>query len=278
MRLILCAMAAVVLLPMGAAASGVEAFVSAAGNADIVILGEVHDNPAHHVNQARIVEALQPDALVFEMVPQQKEDTVNELRSSGADREAIAAALEWDKTGWPDFAHYAQILEAAPEARVFGGAQPDADVRRAMVEGAAGPFGPDAEIYGLSQPLDAEERAARERMMAEAHCGALPQEVITGMVEAQRFRDAGLADAALWARTMTGGQVVVITGNGHADRGAGVPKKLRHADPDVSIVTLGQLEAPPPDDAAAAYDHVIVTDAAEREDPCQTFQDSNQDP
>lgn len=272
MRLISCALAGLaILLPAVAAASQLEEFISAAGGADIVILGEVHDNPVHHENQARIVAALQPEALVFEMIPQKKEDTVNELRSRGADRDEIAAALEWDESGWPDFAHYARILEAAPEARVFGGGQPEADVRRAMVEGAAGPFGPDAEIYGLSKPLEAEERAARERQMVESHCHALSEEVAGGMVEAQRFRDAALADAALWALTMTGGQVVVITGNGHADLEVGMPKKLRHADPDVSFVTLGQLEAPTPDEAAASFDHVIVTEPAEREDPCLQF-------
>ena len=27
-------------------------------NADIVFLGEIHDNPAHHVEQARLIEVL----------------------------------------------------------------------------------------------------------------------------------------------------------------------------------------------------------------------------
>jgi hypothetical protein len=103
---------------------------------------------------------------VFEMIPQERERRVNELRAEGASREAIAEALEWDESGWPDFDFYAPILEAAPEARIFGAGQPIADVRRAMVEGAAGPFGPDAAIYGLDQPLDPEEQALREERMA----------------------------------------------------------------------------------------------------------------
>jgi uncharacterized iron-regulated protein len=255
-----------------AAVSQVDAFVEAAEDQDIVILGEMHDNPEHHANQARIVEALKPEALVFEMIPQEREDLVNELRAKGASRDEIAESLNWDESGWPPFEHYAPILEAAPEARIFGGGQPEAEVRRAMVEGAAGPFGPDAAIYGLSEPLSGEEQAARERQMAEAHCEAVPQEMLAGMVEAQRFRDAGLADAALWARTMTGGgQVVVITGNGHADLERGMPKKLRTADPDVTIVSLGQLESAPPEDAAVPYDHVVVTKPAEREDACESF-------
>jgi uncharacterized iron-regulated protein len=94
------------------------------------------------------------------------------------------------------------------------------------------------------------------------------------MVEAQRFRDAGLADAALWARTLTGGeQVVVITGNGHADRVRGIPAALAIADPEATVAVLGQLETVSDAEAAAAFDMVLVTEAPEREDPCAALPD-----
>jgi uncharacterized iron-regulated protein len=248
----------------------VPAVVAAARAADIVVLGEIHDNPAHHRNQAAIVAALQPDALVFEMIPQADEDEVNELRAQGADRDALAAALDWSESGWPDFGFYAEILEAAPEARVFGAGQPAADVRRAMVEGAAGVFGPDAGSYGLDEPLPSEEQAAREALQDEAHCWKLPQDMLPGMVEAQRFRDAGLADAALWARTMTGnGKVVVIAGSGHADKVRGMPAALAIADPDIKVLALGQFEQEPAD--PGAYDDILLAPPPPRGDPCATL-------
>lgn len=257
----------------GAVPTTVEEFVERAADADIVILGEVHDNPAHHANQARIVAALQPAALVFEMIPQESEDEVNALRGAGAGREALAAALDWENSGWPDFGYYAAILEAAPGARVFGAGQPLADVRRAMVEGATGPFGPDAKIYGLDQPLPPEEQAAREALLAAAHCNELPAEMLPGLVEAQRFRDAGLADAALWARTMTGGgQVVVITGNGHADKARGMPAAIAVADPEIRVLALGQLEtaegAAAPDPEPETFDATLAAPPPPRADPC----------
>ena len=36
--------------------------------ADILVLGELHDNPAHHLYQAQIVAAAHPSALVVEML------------------------------------------------------------------------------------------------------------------------------------------------------------------------------------------------------------------
>lgn len=248
-------------------AKGVERFLEMVRDTDIVVIGEIHDNPAHHRVQAEIVAALQPAAIVFEMIPQEHEATVNELRAQGADRAALAAALDWEASGWPDFGYYARILEAAPQAQVFGAGQPMADVRRSMVEGAAGVFGPDASIYGLDQPLPPEEQAAREAIQAAAHCDQLAPETLPGMVEAQRFRDAGLADAALWARVMTGGgQVVVITGSAHADKVRGMPAMIALADPETSVVALGQFESAP--DAEEAFDMAFVAPAAEREDPC----------
>jgi uncharacterized iron-regulated protein len=276
MQLALSAFATAALLLAGTPAmpDPIAEFVAAAESVDIVIVGEVHDNPEHHRNQARIAEALQPEALVFEMIPQEKETVVNELRAAGATREQLAEALQWADSGWPDFDFYAEILEAAPSARVFGAGQPSADVRRAMVEGAAGPFGPDAAIYGLDKPLEPEEQAAREAIQAEAHCDALATELLPGMVEAQRFRDAGLADATLWARTMTGGgQIMVVTGNGHADLERGMPEALRIADPEVSMIVLGQLEVEPDPDEPPPFDFYVVTDAPERSDPCAALID-----
>jgi uncharacterized iron-regulated protein len=250
----------------------VAAAVQMLRGGDIVILGEIHDNPEHHRVQAAIVGALQPAALVFEMFPQDDEDLVNSLREEGADRDALAEALRWSERGWPSFDFYADILDAAPEARVFGAEQPLAEVKRSMAEGAAAAFGPDAATYGLDQPLPPEEQAAREAMQAAAHCDALPPEMLPGMVEAQRFRDAGLADAALWARTMTGeGQVVVIAGSGHADKLRGVPAVIAVADPELVVRSLGQFEAGPED--AGAFDQVLVATAPERADPCAQFRD-----
>ena len=37
-------------------------------DADVVFLGEVHDNPHHHANQKQALETLLPKAVVFEMI------------------------------------------------------------------------------------------------------------------------------------------------------------------------------------------------------------------
>ena len=234
-------------------------------SAAIVILGEVHDNPWHHENQAAAVAARQPAALVFEMLTPERADRVTPDLMT--DAEALRATLDWDDSGWPDFAMYAPIFAAAPDARVYGAAVPREELR-GVVMGEGG-LPEDAARWGLDAALPDEQQAEREAMQAEAHCDALPETMLPGMVMAQRVRDAALAREALRALDETRGPVVVITGNGHARTDWGMPAKLARAAPEVSVLSVGQLEAAPED--GAPYDLWLVTPEAERPDPCDAF-------
>ena len=234
--------------------------------ADVVILGEVHDNPAHHANQARAVAALKPRALVFEMLTPEQ---AARLPSDRTDAARVEAALGWNASGWPDFALYHPIFLAAPKARVFGADLPETEVRRAVTAGAAAVFGAGAARYGLTTPLAAADQASREDDQRMAHCNALPPDLLGGMVQAQRLRDAALARAVVKAFQATGGPVAVITGTGHARRDQGIPAVLARAAPRLSVLSIGQLETP--EGRAPPYDLWIITGLIARGDPCAAF-------
>lgn len=238
-----------------------------AAPAEITILGEIHDDPAHHANQAARVAEIQPRALVFEMLtPQQA------AAAKGVDRTDVAAldaALGWDGSGWPDFAMYAPIFAASPQAALYGADVSRDKMNEAVRDGAAAAFGEGAARYDLG-PLDPADQAEREAEQATAHCGALPPEMLPGMVEVQRLRDANFARTTLQALDDTGGPVVLITGDGHARTDRGVPFYIRAARPDVSVWSVGQIEGAP--DGPVPYDEVIVTGpVADRPDPCLAF-------
>ncbi len=203
---------------------------------DIVVLGEVHDNPAHHLRQAEIVAALEPAAVVWEMIGPEAAARVAEV--GVADAAVLGAALGWEAAGWPDFAMYHPVFVAAGDAVHVGAAVPEGDVQRAFDVGALAVMG---QGWGLG-PLSAEDQAAREAEQAEAHCGALPAEMLPGMVEVQRLRDAAFARAAVEAFDAHGGPVVVITGSGHARVDVGVPAVIRAARPELRVWALGQVE------------------------------------
>ena len=260
------ALCAALACPAGAREIGAEALDSLP-QVDVVVLGEVHDNPAHHAHQARAVRAVKPAALVFEML---QPVHVAALPDDLSDSAAIEAATEWEARGWPDFDMYFPIFAAAEGARIYAGDVPRSVIRKALRDGAPAAFGADAARFGLTDPLPPEVQAAQERALLAAHCFAMPKEALPGMVEAQRLRDAVLAQAALAALDETGGPVVVITGAEHARTDIGVPALLRAAAPAVTVLSVGQMESAP--ETRPPHDLWIVTDGvADRGNPCAAF-------
>ena len=235
--------------------------------ADILVLGEVHDNPAHHLYQAAIVAQVRPTGLVFEMLTVQQILHLRE-RWDRRDVSALAEILDWEAAGWPDFAMYAPVFSASPGSVILAAAPSQDRTQTALESGAAVAFGSDAVAYGLT-PLSAADQLAREAEQAAAHCGALPPEMLGGMVEVQRLRDASFAYAAIAAFDRMGGPVILITGTGHARNDIGVPAAIRAARPDLRVWSLGQLESADPD---MPFDAVNVTDPVDRPDPCLAFQ------
>lgn len=227
------------------------------GGAEVVLLGEVHDNPAHHAAQARALAALRPTAIVWEMLSPEAAARVD----PSLDAAALGEALGWAESGWPDFAMYAPLFAAVPEAAHVGAAVPPADLR-AAIEGSAFALVQDAARIGLDAPLPPRVQAAEERRQAAAHCDMLPEEMLPGFVEAQRLRDAALALAVLDALEAHGPPVAVIAGNGHA-AAPYVPAMLRAAG--VVPLAIGQGEGAR---APEGFDLWLLAPAPERDDPC----------
>lgn len=246
----------------GDQASSMADLLEAAIEAQIVILGERHDNPIHHETQAEIVRVLAPAGLAFEMIQRAEEEAVNKGRSA------------WENENWSNWDDYRQILEAAPNARITGGGV-DRDMLRSSVKnGAALAWGAEGARYRL---LDQLPMAVTEAMIEEqriAHCDGLPKPMLPGMVEAQQLRDAFFADAVLRLVEDGHAPAVLITGNGHARTDRGSPMYLRRAAPLVSVVSVGIVEADGATDIP--YDFVIYTEVHDREDPCEAFLKSRQ--
>lgn len=236
--------------------------LEAAIEAQIVILGERHDNPVHHEMQADIVRVLAPGGLAFEMIPRAQEDAANKGRTA------------WENERWSNWDDYRQILEAAPDARIAGGGV-DRDMLRSSVKnGAALAWGAEGARYRLLDQLPTHVTEAMIKEQRIAHCDGLPKPMLPGMVEAQQLRDAFFADAAL--RLVEGGHrpVVLITGNGHARTDRGSPMYLRRAAPLIPVVSVGIVEADGVTETP--YDFVIYTEIHDREDPCEAFLKSRQ--
>ncbi|NDW53102.1 ChaN family lipoprotein [Aliiroseovarius sp. PrR006] len=224
---------------------------------DVVILGEVHDNPAHHDRQAEIVQDLAAAALVIEMLEQEDATALAADPAAFADR--------WAETGWPDFQMYLPIF-LVHDGPIIGAAVPREVARATYADGVVAHFQGDSVAYGLTEALPEDQQNQRIELQFQAHCEAMPREMMGGMIEVQRLRDATLAAGVVQAVADTGGPVVVITGNGHARRDWGVPAYLARIAPELRVISVGQGEDGVPPEGE--FDFVLNAPAPDRPDPC----------
>ena len=260
-----------IVVPGGGADIDRGSLVKRLAGADVVILGEVHDNPDHHANQAWLVGQLKPSALVAEMLKQSDTTPIRRYLDGGGDWDGLAAVVDWEKSGWPDWGMYKPIFEALGRGGVIAGAGlPRSVVRRVMTEDAADLIEDARFRPALRRAMAPELQAELEDEMIESHCGHLPREMAPMMVSAQRLRDANLAAVILKVTEHWSGQVVVITGNGHARKDRGIPAFLAEVAPQLKVVSIGQLETEagtPP--GAEVFDFAWLGAPHPRTDPCE---------
>jgi uncharacterized iron-regulated protein len=266
-----------------------EEVLEALARARFVLLGESHENADHHLLQARVIRELAARgaeaAVAFEMLRADQQPVLDAVRASEAPgAEALRQATRWDEGGWPDFALYAPVFEAALAARLpLVGADLSADDRKALASGEPAPAEIRARLL-LDEPLAESLQRDLERDLVAGHCGMLPASVLPRLVQVQRGRDAALAEA-LWNATESSGAApgrpaVLLAGAEHVRRDRGAPLYLARLAPDAEVRSLAFLEVHPERedpwaDLAARYgeapvfDYVWFTPRASDEDYCE---------
>jgi uncharacterized iron-regulated protein len=259
------------------------ALLSDVAQARFVVLGENHDNPDHHILQARLVRAVtaagRHPALAFEMLTPEQQPEVDAAvaRRKGAD--AIRDAVDWDRSGWPKFRLYRPVFTAGLEAGlpVLGANLPRKRVQEIVRKGADALPPPVRERIDRQGPLSPDALQSWRAEMAQSHCGEFPAELLEPMVLGQRARDAQMADAIERA---AGDGAVLVTGSGHARTDRGVPTYLA---PGAKVVAVAFREVDPgalepkgygEPDGALPFDYVVFTPAASRPDPCEELREN----
>lgn len=231
---------------------------------DYTLLGELHDNPHHHVRRGALLAQLGPSAAV-----------VSEHLTAGrrvAVGDASLSALEaagFDAKGWRWPLHAPLFSGIATAGLPLTGGNVERDVvRRAVRDGEAALPADLAEVI-RSAPLDAAGRAALEADLLRGHCGQLPASRMAGMVLAQRARDA-----AMWLalRRSQAAPAILVAGNGHVRTDYGVAQLIRLQQPAARVLSVGfgetETETGPGTSPVLPYTHLWTTPAVERPDPC----------
>ena len=242
------------------------------GAADIVLLGEVHDNPVDHALRGALITAFRDrhPAIVFEQFAQS--DSAIARPAAGDSIEGWLDRNGFDRRGWRWPLHRPVVDAAISSGRSLWGSGVSREALRAVVrQGDAAAPEPLRQMMERA-PLDSTSRAVLDQELVDGHCGQLPASQVPGMRSAQVVRDASMARALM--RAAATGPAWLIAGNGHVRRDIAVPRILRVAMPSARILTVGLLErhadgASPSATEVRDYDLVIVTPRTERPDPCR---------
>ena len=244
---------------------------------DFVLLGEVHDNPTHHELQAQLLQALvdagRRPAVVWEMIPVERQIDVDQvLARTGPGRGpfALAEAVGWSDSGWPDFVIYAPIMKVAMDADLPILA---AGISREMAMEIMG-TGLDAFVTGRGWrkgPIGAAAREVQLDAVFEGHCRLMARERLASMLDIQVARDIAMAEVMVRAAANGADGAVLIAGHGHVRADASVPLHLVRLAPDARIAAVGLLEHEGVDafPAAPQFSFVKTTPPIERPDPCE---------
>lgn len=257
-----------------------EALARMAG-ADVVLLGESHGNGDHHDRQLEILQALlahgRRPALAFEIFDLEDQEIIDRQRLYGvADADALAEAVNMSDRGWV-WAQYRPLVQFALD-QALPIVAANLSRRGAMAvarEGLESLSGEDRARLGLDSPLPEDAMQRLEQRIVDAHCGHLPAARAGGMINAQRARDAYMADRIAAQE----GPVVLITGAAHARLDYGVPWYLARVAPEREVFSLMFVEVDPERQSAHEYLNAGVsphhlfwfTRRSSPDDPCEAF-------
>jgi uncharacterized iron-regulated protein len=265
----------------------------------LLLLGEIHDNPEHHLFRAGLIDAVTGPsafgraahpAIVAEHIRADQSPALEAFArpstaSANQRAEHLFELLEWQRSGWPDARIFQPLYTAIIEARlpILPGDTPRERIRALARGGITALDWTEAARLGLARDWPASLADALATELKGSHCGMLPDAAIPGMSFAQRFRDAHLADAMLTAADRHDG-AILLAGNGHIRTDRGVPWYLRIRETSRPILSIMLAEVEDGSTAPSAYaprdpagnpaiDVIVFTPRAKREDPCEKMRE-----
>jgi len=209
----------------------------------VVVVGEQHDQLAHHEAQRRVIElaaATGPGLAVgFEMLTWDKQATLDRLNRGELDVPGFAEAVDWKKTWGFDFGLYRGIFQTSHEAgaRLIALNAPKELVRALRMKGVSGLNAAEVSALPELDLGDALHRAWFEGIFRSAG-HPLKAEEIDGFYRAQVLWDESMADRTARAIGEGARQVVVIAGAGHVAAGRGIPQRVERRLGGERVLTI----------------------------------------
>lgn len=226
---------------------------------EVILIGEKHDNPDHHMLERRILGELseQPTEVVLEMLDDSQSSLLETL-----DRETqgnqLKERLMWNDKGWP-WKSYGPLMEQAVSSglKLSAGNLSQDQVKKIYQSGSEALTADDRLKSALSVNDTVKQTLLTE--IYEQHCKMMPRDALNPMLSIQLARDARMASAIVDSEAS---RVVLVAGAYHVRKDSAVPLHLEliGADKKVVVVILKEVDAEIDDYDAYLKDQVSVAD------------------
>lgn len=256
------------------------ALLARIGKADVLLLGETHDNPLHHelqqkLLQSRIKSGARP-ALMMEQLDIDSQSSLDHALT-GSDRaevlDNVTKLIKFD-----DWQSYRPFLAIAVDNRlpVIAANIPSQRLQPVIWDGFAAYDAAELKRLDVEQVWSKSRQKYLVTHMGGAHCGRLREGLRTGLSRSQRLRDALMVDSAIGSINRG---VVGIVGSSHARRDVGLPIYFAARAPMARVFSIGFVEVAPGRNDPNAYetesatgdapfDVIWFTPSIARSDPC----------
>jgi uncharacterized iron-regulated protein len=219
-----------------------EEFINRIATKELIFVGEVHDNPEHHLIQVQILQALiaktgQRD-LAMEFFQHSDQPALDRYIQGETDEGVFLEEVGWKK-GWGfDYSFYRPLMLLARQngSRVLAINAPKDIVRKVARKGLEGLDQSERDQIAREIGLDNEGHRAYLREVYGQHGhGSLKQ--FEYFYEAQCVWEDTMAQNIADFLIKEEGKMIVFTGNGHIVNKYGIPDRAVKRHP-VSMVTV----------------------------------------
>jgi uncharacterized iron-regulated protein len=235
--------------------------------ADYVLLGEQHDNAAHHQRRGRLLAELGPGVPVVA-----EQLTRGQAVLAGPELLPRLEAAGFDAKDWRWPLHEPLFAAAAAPGRMLVGGNAPRELAREVARKGEAALPEDLKAVVLAAPLSQAAQSALDADLVQGHCGMLSGERLIGMRWAQRARDAAmwlaLQQVAQAQARPAGLPSVLLAGNGHVRTDYGVAQLIAAQQPTARVASVGFVETGAPREGVP-YTYVWITAAPDRSDPCE---------
>ena len=238
-----------------------------AAKADVIYLGESHENKEQHKIQLEILEDLIKRGETFAIGMEFYFQSQSSLLMSYVDAKPnkdpekekkaiknLRKRLGWEKAKDKTWNKYFAFIELAKkyDLQIFGADLPRSLNYRISRVGWAGL----TPIEQMQAPLGVKPPAAYNRLMKKrftaSHCGWSEEKLLARLYETWRARNEAMARAVV-AMKPKGGKVVMILGGGHTENNMAVVAQVKGKKPTWKQLNLGLTEISLEPEALAAY-------------------------